>query len=719
MMTYRTAMLAGAAFGVLAPLALAQQATEPGADDVATEQTEQPEETTARDATLLRRLVVSAGAEKVAIETPQAVTVVDQEDLNAEQPTTIGDALRDLPGVSTVGSDRILGESFNIRGFGTATSSDETRIIVQVDGATKFHEQYRLGSLFTDPELYKNVEVLRGPASSTLYGSGALAGVIRLETKDPSDILLPGDPFAWRQKFEFSSNGEGFLTSSIAAWAPTERAQFLAAFNYRQAQELKDGSGERLASTDFEAPSALVKGVFALDPAGEHTLEASFQYWNTDDSGQQLTQTETSPFFGTIDREVTDTTAVLKYAFLPTGNDLIDFSAQISYSESDVEQENASLEGAFGGSTLFQDVNYANQFIETRVENTSTFEGDNWENYLTVGLQTQFRDRVADAVSEGFPPGGVPPGELEGIRFHPDGETQQIGIYAQSEFIWNEKLTLIPGIRIDWRELEAGDLVPDTVLQDQSDTAVSPKLAAFYQVNDTFGLFGSYAYTERLPVIDEVFNGAGNPGLEPETANTYEAGFTLAFDDIFSEGDGAAFKGTYFFNDVEDLIEQFGQGQFSRNAGSSEIQGFELEGSYNSEFTFARLALNVIEGNAIGEMGAADEPLASIPADEIVLTLGGRVPSQGLEGGVRILAAAEQDDRPLDFFGNAQDPIPGYVVLDLFSSWRPQDGPLAGTDFRLGVENLFDHNYIEALSANLVGDRAKGQTFKFTVARTF
>ncbi|RYE38516.1 MAG: TonB-dependent receptor, partial [Hyphomicrobiales bacterium] len=125
----------------------------------------------ASNVTVLARLVIGAGAPKVAIDTPQAVTVVNQADIDTLQATSISDVLETVPGVTIIGSERILGESFNIRGIGSAeTSGDESRIIVNVDGAKKFYEQYRMGSFFSDPELYKQVEVLRGPASSTLYG---------------------------------------------------------------------------------------------------------------------------------------------------------------------------------------------------------------------------------------------------------------------------------------------------------------------------------------------------------------------------------------------------------------------------------------------------------------------------------------------------------------------------------------------------------------------
>ena len=102
------------------------------------------------------RIVFGWGQPKVAIDTPQAVSVLDQQDLDREQPRTLGDLFANVPGVQAAGaSARALGEPFNSRGIGQAEQAgSQNRIIVTVDGAVKFFEQYRTGSFFGDPELY-------------------------------------------------------------------------------------------------------------------------------------------------------------------------------------------------------------------------------------------------------------------------------------------------------------------------------------------------------------------------------------------------------------------------------------------------------------------------------------------------------------------------------------------------------------------------------------
>ncbi len=163
------------------------------------------------------------------------------------------------------GADRLLGESFNIRGVGAPENTgDGGRIIVNVDGVAKFYEQYRLGSFFSDPELYKRVEVLRGPASSTLYGSGALGGVINFETKDASDFIAEGQTGALRVKGSYNSNRDGYLGSTVLAQRLGENAEFLLTGNYRQADPYETGNGTTVVGSNFRAWSGLAKGTFKV-----------------------------------------------------------------------------------------------------------------------------------------------------------------------------------------------------------------------------------------------------------------------------------------------------------------------------------------------------------------------------------------------------------------------------------------------------------------------
>ncbi len=51
-------------------------------------------------------------------------------------------------------------------------------------------KKYRQGSIFIDPELIKRLDVDKGPHNIT-QGNGGFGGSVRIETKDPDDLLLP------------------------------------------------------------------------------------------------------------------------------------------------------------------------------------------------------------------------------------------------------------------------------------------------------------------------------------------------------------------------------------------------------------------------------------------------------------------------------------------------------------------------------------------------
>jgi hemoglobin/transferrin/lactoferrin receptor protein len=54
-----------------------------------------------------------------------------------------------------------------------------------------------------------------------------------------------------------------------------------------------------------------------------------------------------------------------------------------------------------------------------------------------------------------------------------------------------------------------------------------------------------------------------------------------------------------------------------------------------------------------------------------------------------------------------------YDTHDVFLTWSPEEGPLAGLDVNLSVENVFDRAYRNNLSL----DNAAGRTAKLSVAK--
>lgn len=678
------------------------------AQDLETEQTESEQteieqtETEQGDTTLLQQIVVGAGVPKVAIDTPQAVTVLDQEAIDDRQPTTIADIFQQIPGVTMIGSDRVSGQSFNIRGIGGLGSADESKIIVTVDGAVKFYEQYRVGSFFSEPELYKQVEVLRGPASSTLYGSGALGGVVNFMTKDASDFLTQDKPYAVRVKTGYDSNTAGLMTSLIGAVSLSEQTDLLVSGNFRRSKDYVTGDGSSISGSAFEAFSGLAKVTHRFGENEEQTLRLSYQRWQSDADDTDYSQTG-SLGFGTVDRDIVDQTVVLSYENPAEANPFLDLKVNFSFSDTSVSQDDASSSIP---SALFWDADYGYRTWTGRVENTFETKSGAFENYLTVGTQLSYQERIADS------PSGA-------ITFHPEGTDTKFGLYLQDEFTWN-KLSVIPGARVDFVSLEPDSSI--TSASSSNDVAFSPKLAMLYRLTDMFSVFGSVAHTERVPTLDELFStssaASSYPGgrtvsldLEKEISNSVEAGFTVSKLDTFTSNDALQLKTTGYYNHLKDMISTNPDTGLSTavpyyvNIDRAKIYGVEVEASYDADYVFARMAMNYTHGYDT----QTGETLSTIPAKTLDMTLGGRLPEYNVSFGWNALFATGMRT------GSNTGPFGGYGVHDVFLDWKPDEGKLAGVEFRTSIENIFDKQY----QNNLSGDEAKGRTFKASLAYTF
>ncbi len=671
--------------------------------------------TTSEDASLftyLGRIVFGAGAPKVAIEVPQAVTALEETDFQRAQPDTVGDVVAAAPGVSTVGSESRFGESLNIRGIGAGTSADEPRIVTLIDGVKKYYESYRQGSLFTDPEFFKSVEILRGPSSSTLYGSGAIGGVVAFETKDASDIIEEeGDTFALKQRLQYKSNGDGKESSTFLAFKPNQQFDGLVGFIYDDSDFMEDGAGNTIFGTKVTETNLLVKGTYSFGDDLEQSIAAGLIFYQGEADDQLLDVIDNVAAFGTVDRTVTDTTVFAKYGYAPLDNPFIDLEVQLSFAKS----ENAVTD--FQSPLTVFDADYAYESIGIRAVNTIERTGEVTDNYLTFGAELYERERISVRATAG------------NAAFQPTGVTKALGIFAQNEWILNETLTVITGARLDYQETSPTGLVPTT--QEDSGTAISANLALHHQTTEKLAVFGSVSYTERLPVIDELYDSRVTTGpdqpaagtLDPEKSVNFELGASYVTNDVFSEGDEFALKGTAFHHNVSDLITRNNFGAAGDptyiNFDEARFVGFELEGAYESELSFGSLALTIMDGKNVSDPGADNPNLEDrIPANTLRLTLGRRVPSHNLEFGWAG-TYYQSKSRVAAIGGGATEIVntPSEIIHDVYASWTPEEGVLEGAELRVGVSNVFDEDYRTHLQST--GIRRAGRSINFTLTKTF
>ncbi len=106
-------------------------------------------------------------------DTPQAVNVIDAATMKQQAVTTLGDALRNVPGITiAIGEGGTLaGDQFKIRGF-------DAKDDVYLDGLRDF------GAYARDSFNYEEVQVLKGP-SGLMFGRGTTGGAINTISKTP------------------------------------------------------------------------------------------------------------------------------------------------------------------------------------------------------------------------------------------------------------------------------------------------------------------------------------------------------------------------------------------------------------------------------------------------------------------------------------------------------------------------------------------------------
>lgn len=660
---------------------------------------------------------------------PGQVTVISRDALELIQPSTISDLLRDVPGMEFSGGPRRTGEVPSIRGLG------RENVLILLDGARQSFISAHDGRFFLDPELVRTAEVVRGPASA-LYGSGAVGGVLAFETVDAADMLRTSETFGGRVRAGYQSVNEEWLTS-VTLFARQGGLDGVASFGLRRSGDIALGSGADLPSDD-EITTGLVKLGYQVTDAV--SVDLAWQKFSNSavepNNGQGTGSTGDATLDRDVNKEVTSETWRAGLAFNPASL-LIDtrltvYNAVTAVDEFDPSAPRTTLREIETNGVSLRN---ASRFTLGAVETTLTFGGD-WYEDKQVGADSATTDGVR---------GGVP-----------NGSAEFTGIFAQLEaevmrpFGLPGRLIVIPGVRHDSFESSS-----DLSTEKSSDSQLSPRIGASYAPAGWLRLFASYSEGFRAPSLNELYldgvhfpvphpvlfnpgmgqfvfvnnNFVPNPELKPESSETAEVGFGLDFSDLAAAGDRFQGKISYFESDVSDLINLavdftydptcfIGPSFFPCTAGTTnsanidgaKLKGWETEASYETPRWYARLSASTLEGTN----KATGEDIGTLTPDRLALDLGLKLTEWNTRLGTRIQAADEFERRGLSSGAlTIVERRPGYVVLDLYTSWRPDFAD--GLRIDAGVDNVFDHDYDRVFE----GVSEPGRNFKIAVSWQF
>ncbi|MFN0264602.1 TonB-dependent hemoglobin/transferrin/lactoferrin family receptor [Tepidamorphus sp. 3E244] len=644
-------------------------------------------EALAREDIVLDTVTVSATREDAApVEQMSSTSVVNAEVLERIQPDTVADVLQSVPGVTTSETGDDTASAINIRGL-----QDFGRVNVMIDGARQNFQRSGHnadGSFYLEPELIKDVTVIRGPVAN-VFGSGAIGGVVAFETIDPFEFLRPGERFAFSSKGQLTFNADGFVTSNTAAAGADERFGIIANITYRDQDDYHDGDG-----TTVPSEREVLAGFGKVQWRINEDMELKVGYvGNRADYVSGVTATPRQ-------NDVADDTATGRFTWDPVDNPFVNLTVNSYWTRTDAMQ----TEVGSGDERFFN--------LETvgfDAYNTSEFFSHGFDQAVTFGIDA-FHDRVTTQDLNGT-----------GSLFTPSGEREIYGGFVQYELERGTWLDVVAALRFDAYDL-SGETLSGAV--ENSGNRVSPKitlgLSPFEEGTlSGFQVYGTYAEGYRAPAVTETFVSGlhppfspmspatfqfiPNPDLQPEVGKTFEIGVNYKRDNLWREGDALRVKAAIFHNNVEDFIEAQAVPPFGFpivfnyqyvNVANAELNGAEFEATYDTGRWFASLAASMVRG----ENSDTGDYLYSLPADKVATTFGVRFLEERLTLGATWIATAAQDrvPPPDPTTGSLIDPSEAYNVVNLFATYE------ANENFSMGaaIDNVFDEQYRPYLNQN-------------------
>ena len=663
-------------------------------------------DTAGRDTTKVRQLpeikVTVTRTEEPLEKVPYAVGVLNRTEIQRGQPTIgLDESLNNLPGVVVANRYNFsLDQRISIRGFGSRSNFGVRGIKILLDGVPQTLPDGQSQLTNVDFGNIERAEVLRG-ASSSLYGNGS-GGVVALTSERAAagpfaqrlriqggDGKRDHDGFYKAQTWTSARSGSISGTLSLSQFKADGFRQHSAA-EFRQLNSGIDYtvSGSTLATLRLsladdpraQNPGALTLTEYTANPdsaAGNNIRRGA------DKDAQQYQLALGMRHFGATGNEFEATVFGLL-------RDLANPLAAPPFTGAPPTAGTyVAIDRAVGGARVG---------VNQRLGSGETSPG------LTAGADLQrMRDDRQNFVSNAGQPTGV-------VLLDQREKVTEFGPFAQIHWSPNQQLLVSAGARYDWVRFD----VTDRFLADGDDSgaktmaAASGNIGLSWSPNDRFIPYLNVSTSFETPTTTELVNkpdgtGGINPELGPQRAVNYEIGVRGRPDPRVT------YSVALFLGRVKDAIVQqaeVGGRAFFRNAGRthndgaevglsvSPVTGLTLNGAYTySHYRFADYTLadgTVLDGNR----------LPGVPEHFWRLGLRTSLPADFYLDADHTLSSSIVADDTNRLWVDAWGP----GITNLRLGWDGQAGEMHIGPF-LGVNNLWDRQYVASVTLNGVGGR--------------
>ena len=544
---------------------------------------------------LLEEVVVTAQKrEQRLVDVPISVSVMNENELKKRSIRDLRDLSFHIP-------------NFTIDGRGSGEQKPIIRGVNNISGSSSLAGIYLdeialptvTGSGFElQTDDMQHVEVLKGP-QGTLFGQGAMGGVVRFISNKPSFEGVEG---VLRTSGSATKDGEFSQEYTAVVNMPVVDDVFALRLNatYKDLggwiDTINPATEETITenSNNKQVSNVQLKGLWrpiedlSVDIlAIQYKSDIGNENVGSEDSKFPLVVRNGLPFYSTdrsYDYNIYGLTITYDLGFATLT------SASSSFDTMQEKSSNTSISTFASGVTaklIVTDVIVEIEGIaqELRLTGTNTDMGLNWT--AGVFFSKYESGANADAVTR-YQNGDVLFQFINGQEFD---DSESMAYFIDTSYAITEQLTLDLGIRYfeDDREvnsgfnLGAGNSVDPATLQKATFDKVSSKIALSYALNDNSNIY--------LRVAEGFRSGGLNPGdsllYDPESLIAYELGFKTVTGRLAAEGN------LYYsiYDDYQGFVfdESLPTGFGVTNAGEAEIKGFEwlLQWQLDDQWSFA------------------------------------------------------------------------------------------------------------------------------------